>query len=89
MRKLEAHKVTQRIEDLDPDVVRKAKARLDGASKTLYACPGKDAAFREWRGKLRRGDKLPRGRFFKGKKAGLLMVIDEGWAQVKVTGEEA
>lgn len=40
----------------------------------------KTAAFEEWRQKLNRGDRLPRGRFFKGKKPGRrLVVLDEFW----------
>ncbi len=53
--------VTQSIDDLDPEVLRKAKARLQRADQSLYAKPGKHAAFREWRKKLRRGETLPRG----------------------------
>jgi hypothetical protein len=41
---------------------------------------GKNAAFREWQHKLNRGDKLPRGTFFKGKKPGKPFIIkDEAW----------
>ncbi len=40
----------------------------------------KTAAFEEWRQKLSRGDRLPRGRFFKGKQPGRkLVVVDEFW----------
>ncbi|WGO96417.1 hypothetical protein QCD61_28380 (plasmid) [Pseudomonas viciae] len=40
----------------------------------------KTAAFEEWREKLNKGDRLPRGRFFKGKRPGRkLVVIDEFW----------
>lgn len=40
----------------------------------------KTAAFEEWREKLSRGDRLPRGRFFKGKRPGRKhVVIDEFW----------
>lgn len=41
----------------------------------------KTAAFEEWRQKLHRNDRLPRGRFFKGKKPGgrKLVVLDEFW----------
>ncbi|EMW7305238.1 hypothetical protein AAFN31_004014 [Vibrio parahaemolyticus] len=35
----------------------------------------KTAAFRDWQHKLHRNDQLPRGRFFKGKKAGKPVVI--------------
>lgn len=36
------------------------------------------AAFREWQHRLNRGDKLPRGKFFKGKRAGKpFMMMDE------------
>lgn len=38
----------------------------------------KTAAFEEWRQKLSRGDRLPRGKFFKGKRPGRkLFVMDE------------
>lgn len=43
----------------------------------------KTAAFEEWRQKLNRGDRLPRGRFFKGKRPGRqLVVMDEFWKAV-------
>lgn len=35
----------------------------------------KTAAFLDWQHKLHRNDQLPRGRFFKGKKAGIPVVI--------------
>lgn len=38
----------------------------------------KTAAFKEWQEKLNAGDRLPRGKFFKGKKAGRpLVILDE------------
>lgn len=38
----------------------------------------KTAAFLDWQQKLHRKDQLPRGRFFKGKKAGKpVVIIDE------------
>lgn len=41
---------------------------------------GKNAAFKEWLHKLGRKDTLPRGRFFRGKKAGKpIILIDECW----------
>lgn len=40
----------------------------------------KTAAFEEWRQMLKRNDRLPRGKFFKGKKPGRsLVVMDEFW----------
>ena len=40
----------------------------------------KTAAFEEWRQKLNRCDRLPRGRFFRGKRPGRkLVVVDEFW----------
>lgn len=40
----------------------------------------KVAAFEEWRKKLKRGDRLPRGHFFKGKTAGQrIFAMDEFW----------
>ena len=36
---------------------------------------GKNAAYKDWLYKLNRGDQLPRGKFFKGKKAGKPVVI--------------
>ena len=42
---------------------------------------GKNAAFQQWQHNLKRGDKLPRGKFFKGKKAGRpLFIMDEAWS---------
>lgn len=41
---------------------------------------GKNAAFRDWIYKLQRGEQLPRGKFFKGKKPGSPhYVMDEAW----------
>lgn len=41
---------------------------------------GKTAAFEEWRQQLGRGDRLPRGKFFKGKRPGRkLVIMDEFW----------
>ena len=38
----------------------------------------KTAAFKEWQENLKVGDRLPRGKFFKGKKAGRpLVILDE------------
>lgn len=65
-------------------------ARLPRAPITVtQAGPGfdrlayraKNAAFDEWRLSLNPNDKLPRGRFFKGKMAGpvrALLIMDEG-----------
>lgn len=40
----------------------------------------KAAAFTDWQNRLKRGDKLPRGKFFRGKKAGRpLVAVDEYW----------
>lgn len=40
----------------------------------------KTAAFEEWRQKLGRGDRLPRGKFFKGKRPGKkIVLVDEFW----------
>lgn len=40
----------------------------------------KTAAFRDWQHKLNHGDQLPRGKFFKGKKAGKpVILMDEAW----------
>ncbi|MBS0044184.1 hypothetical protein KFE26_18025 [Shewanella sp. M16] len=45
---------------------------------------GVNAAFKEWQGKLNRNDQLPRGQFFKGKKAGKPhMLLDEVWQILK------
>ncbi len=45
---------------------------------------GKNAAFREWQRQLRRGDKLPRGKFFKGKVAGKKRIVfDEAHRAIK------
>ena len=41
---------------------------------------GTGAAFREWQLNLNPNDRLPRGKFFKGKKAGRSFVVtDEAW----------
>lgn len=44
------------------------------------------AAFEEWRQKLHHGDRLPRGKFFKGKKPGKkFIVMDEFWQAFNAT----
>lgn len=46
----------------------------------------KTAAFEEWRQKLHHGDRLPRGKFFKGKKPGKkFIVMDEFWQAFNAT----
>lgn len=41
---------------------------------------GKNAAYKDWLNKLISTDQLPRGRFFKGKKAGRpRFIFDEAW----------
>lgn len=53
------------------------QARIAKAER-IKAHSRKTAAFREWQHKLKRGDTLPRGKFFKGKKAsGLCGFVDE------------
>lgn len=38
-------------------------------------------AFREWQFKLRRGERLPRGKYFRGKNPGRpIMILDELWS---------
>lgn len=50
------------------------KERYEAAVRTHL----RTAAFRDWQHRLKRGDKLPRGKFFKGKKAGKpFMMMDE------------
>ena len=40
----------------------------------------KEAPFKQWQHQLRRGYQLPRGKYFKGKKAGRpIMIMDEAW----------
>lgn len=40
----------------------------------------KEEAFREWQYRLTRGDRLPRGKYFRNKAAGRpLIIIDEAW----------
>tara|TARA_B100000700_G_scaffold292896_1_gene353334 strand:- start:858 stop:1082 length:225 start_codon:yes stop_codon:yes gene_type:complete len=42
---------------------------------------GINSAFKEWQYKLKRGEKLPRGKYFNGKKAGKpLIIMDEAWS---------
>ncbi|EOX3117583.1 hypothetical protein ACPFMY_000422 [Vibrio cholerae] len=46
---------------------------------------GKNAAYKEWLHKLNRSDQLPRGKFFKSKKAAKpIMVIDEFSCLIKI-----
>lgn len=47
----------------------------------------RNAAFEEWRQKLNHGDRLPRGRYFVGKKAGRKrLIIDEYWSSMADRG---
>ncbi len=49
---------------------------LDLDKYLAYRC--KNAAYKDWLHKLNRGDQLPRGKFFKGKKAGKpIILMDE------------
>jgi hypothetical protein len=48
--------------------------------KEFQAHIGKIAAFREWEMRMKRGDRLPRGKYFNGRTGGLkLIAIDEAW----------
>lgn len=61
-------------------VVTATQSMLDVDLECYEAWRKKTAAFEEWRQSLNRGDRLPRGRFFKGKKpGGNLIVLDECW----------
>lgn len=52
------------------------KEKYEAAVRNLL----RTAAFTDWQHRLKRGDKLPRGKFFRGKKAGRpLVVVDEYW----------
>lgn len=69
-----------------PDAAHKHGRRLFAATQTqadiarFEAYRRKTAAFEEWRQKLNLSDRLPRGRFFKGKRPGRkLVVMDEFW----------
>lgn len=69
-----------------PETAQKYGTRFVTVTQTLpdmarfEAYRRKTAAFEEWRQKLARGDRLPRGRFFKGKQPGRkLVVVDEFW----------
>lgn len=66
---------------------RKFGTRVITATQTMPDMPNlerrvaylrKTAAFKEWQEKLSVGDRLPRGKFFKGKKAGKpIFLVDE------------
>lgn len=78
--------VTGKGKSFLPDVTSKYGTRFVTVTQTLpdmerfEAYRRKTAAFEEWRQKLNRGDRLPRGRYFKGKKpARNLVVLDEFW----------
>lgn len=63
---------------------RKPNSKIVGITQSLdeyKRLAGKNAAFRVWQYKLGRGDKLPRGKYFNGKKAGKpIVIIDEAWS---------
>jgi len=57
---------------------RKFGSKFHTVSQNLdeyLAYRGKNAAYKDWLHKLNRGDKLPRGKFFKGKKAGKPIIL--------------
>lgn len=58
-----------------PVIVTQERADFERAQ----AYRRRTAAFEEWRKKLRFGDRLPRGRYFKGKSPGLdrILLVDE------------
>lgn len=71
-----------------PHAAQKYGMRLLTVSQTLPdmerfdAYRRKTAAFEEWRQKLNHDDRLPRGRFFKGKRPGRkLVAVDEFWSK--------
>lgn len=52
------------------------KAEYERIQKTM----AKETAYKEWQQRLKRGDTLPRGKYFKGKAAGRqILIIDEAW----------
>lgn len=63
--------------------VRMVEQNLDDYKRKA----GTNAAFREWQFKLRPGERLPRGKFFKGKTAGRRphVVMDEFWSALSRT----
>ena len=61
--------VTQEIPGNIKEIKIKAEKQIKYRRKT--------AAFRDWQFSLKRGDTLPRGKFFKGKKAGGQIVITD------------
>lgn len=57
-----------------------ATQELTAADRERLRHIKKTSAFDEWRKRLRPNDRLPRGRFFKGKKAGpAFFFMDEFW----------
>ncbi|MDL0603677.1 hypothetical protein O3K13_06690 [Yersinia pestis] len=47
-------------------------------------------AFRDWLHKLNRSDKLPRGKYFKGKMGGKpIVIIDEFWSVSNYSGMQS
>ncbi|MBY7933061.1 hypothetical protein KW447_19025 [Vibrio fluvialis] len=56
------------------------KVQVQQDLEEYLSLKGKNAAYKEWLHKLNRNDKLPRGKFFKGKKAGKpIIIMDEFW----------
>lgn len=57
-----------------------ATQELTAADRERLRYIKKTFAFEEWRQRLNPNDQLPRGRFFKGKKAGpTIFLMDEFW----------
>ncbi|HFD6781973.1 TPA: hypothetical protein ACF3ML_005778 [Pseudomonas aeruginosa] len=57
-----------------------ATQELTAADRERLRRIKKTAAFEDWRQRLRPNDRLPRGRFFRGKKAGsCIFFMDEFW----------
>jgi len=58
---------------------RRPGAAAHAVVQTLPGDWGKNAAYRDWLMRLKKGEQLPRGKFFRGKRAGVnkLVIVDE------------
>ncbi|MDE1188885.1 MAG: hypothetical protein PW844_20870 [Pantoea sp.] len=63
--------------------LRTGEIRLTEVTQSLSrfgSPPRQRPAYKDWISRLKRGEKLPRGRYFRGKKPGRLpLVMDEFW----------
>lgn len=75
------------LEQIGSLIVGSIKEAFKGAFHQSALPPVGETPFESWRKRLSYGDRLPRGRFFVGKRAGVtatVLICDEGVASSKL-----